>query len=104
MIYLLRMPTSVVVGTSQYQILFVTAATTILHATTNQNVDLLLAFLLVLGGAAGVQSGVRIGSRLRGEELRALLGILVVGVALRLLLDLVTMPDDIYSLVQGTPR
>jgi uncharacterized membrane protein YfcA len=103
MIYLLRMPTNVVVGTSQFQILFVTAATTILHATTNQNVDLVLALLLVLGGAAGVQFGVRIGARLRGEELRALLAILVVGVALRLFLDLVTTPEDLFSLVQGTP-
>ena len=103
MIYLLRMPTNVVVGTSQFQILFVTAATTLLHATTNQNVDLILALLLVIGGAAGVQSGVRIGARMRGEELRALLAILVVGVALRLFLDLVTTPEDLFSLVQETP-
>ena len=66
MIYLLRMPTSIVVGTSQFQILFVTAATTVLHAVTNQTVDLTLAVLLIIGGVAGVQWGVRIGSRLRG--------------------------------------
>jgi uncharacterized membrane protein YfcA len=103
MIYWLRMPTNVVVGTSQFQILFVTAATTILHSTTNHTVDLLLALLLVVGGAAGVQFGVRVGSRLRGEELRALLALLVVAVALRLLLELVATPDDIYSIVAGTP-
>ena len=103
MIYLLRMPTNVVVGTSQFQILFVTAATTLLHASTDRTVDIVLAFLLVMGGVVGVQMGVRVGSHLRGEELRALLGTLVVGVALRLLFGLVTQPEDIYSIVAGTP-
>jgi uncharacterized membrane protein YfcA len=103
MIYWLRMPTNVVVGTSQFQILFVTATTTILHSTTNHTVDLILASLLVVGGAGGVQFGVRMGARLRGEELRALLALLVVAVALRLLLELVATPEDIYSIVAGTP-
>jgi hypothetical protein len=103
MIYLLRMPTNVVVGTSQFQILFVTAATTILHAASDQTVDIVLAFLLVLGGVIGVQFGVRVGSQLRGEQLRALLAILVVAVALRLLIGLITTPNDIYSIVAGTP-
>jgi hypothetical protein len=102
MIYLLHMPTNVVVGTSQFQILFVTAATTILHAFTNQTVDLTLAVLLIMGGVIGVQWGVRVGARLRGEELRALLGILVVLVAFRLLIELVSSPPDIYSIVIGT--
>ena len=103
MIYVLRMPTDVVVGTSQFQILFVTAATTVLHAVTNQTVDLTLAMLLIVGGVTGVQLGVRVGSRLRGEELRALLGILVVLVAGRLLVELVSSPVDVYSIVVGTP-
>jgi len=103
MIYLLRMPTNIVIGTSQFQILFVTAATTVLHATTDQTVDIVLAFLLVLGGVTGVQLGVRVGAKMRGEQLRALLAILVVGVALRLLVGLVTAPVDIYSIVAGTP-
>lgn len=103
MIYLLRMPTNVVIGTSQFQILFVTAATTILHATSDQTVDIVLAFLLVLGGVVGVQLGVRVGAQLRGEQLRALLAILVVGVALRLLLGLIATPTDVYSIVAGTP-
>jgi uncharacterized membrane protein YfcA len=103
MIYLLRMPTNVVIGTSQFQILFVSAAATILHAMTDRRMDIVLAFLLVLGGVIGVQIGVRAGSQLRGEELRALLAILVVGVALRLLFALVTTPADIYSIVAGTP-
>jgi uncharacterized membrane protein YfcA len=103
MIYLLRMPTNIVIGTSQFQILFVTAATTILHATSDQTVDIVLAFLLVIGGVVGVQLGVRVGSRLRGEQLRALLAILVVAVALRLFAGLITTPTDIYSIVAGTP-
>ncbi|HEX3484620.1 MAG TPA: sulfite exporter TauE/SafE family protein [Micropepsaceae bacterium] len=103
MIYLLRMPTNVVVGTSQFQILFVTAATTVLHAASDQTVDIVLAFLLVVGGVVGVQFGVRVGSQLRGEQLRALLAILVVAVALRLLVGLITTPNDIYSIVAGTP-
>jgi len=103
MIYLLRMPTNVVIGTSQFQILFVTAATTILHAASDQTVDIVLAFLLVVGGVIGVQFGVRAGSQLRGEQLRAGLAILVVAVALRLLVGLITTPDDIYSIVAGSP-
>jgi uncharacterized membrane protein YfcA len=103
MIYLLKMPTNVVIGTSQFQILFVTAAATILHAATDQTVDIVLAFLLVLGGVVGVQMGVRIGAQMRGEQLRALLGVLVVAVALRLLVGLVQTPEDIYSIVEGTP-
>jgi len=102
MIYLLRMPTNVVIGTSQFQILFVTAATTILHATSDQTVDIVLAFLLVVGGVMGVQMGVRVGSQLRGEQLRALLATLVVLVAFRLLVGLITTPNDIYSIVAGT--
>jgi uncharacterized protein len=103
MIYLLRMPTNVVIGTSQFQILFVTAAATILHAATDQTVDIVLAFLLVAGGVVGVQMGVRIGSQMRGEQLRALLAGFVLLVALRLLIGLVRTPEDIYSIVTGTP-
>jgi len=103
MIYLLRMPTNIVVGTSQFQILFVTAAATVLHAASDQTVDIVLAFLLVVGGVVGVQLGVRVGSQLRGEYLRAGLAVLVVIVALRLLIGLVRTPEDIYSIVAGTP-
>ena len=103
MIYLLRMPTNVVIGTSQFQILFVAATATFLHATTNQTVDIILAFLLILGGVIGVQFGVRVAAKLKGEELRALLALLVTGVALRLLIGLVWTPADIYSVVTNTP-
>jgi uncharacterized membrane protein YfcA len=103
MIYLLRMPTNVVIGTSQFQILFVTAAATILHAATDQTVDIVLAFLLVVGGVVGVQLGVRVGSEVRGEQLRAGLAVLVLIVAARLFIGLVQTPEDIYSIVAGTP-
>jgi uncharacterized membrane protein YfcA len=102
MIYLLRMPTGVVMGTSFVQILCVTAATTVLQAASNYNVDILLAAVLILGGVVGVQFGVRIGAQLRGEQLRLLLAILVLAVGARLLIDLVVTPADIFSVtVEG---
>lgn len=102
MIYLLRMPTGVVMGTSFVQILCVTAATTVLQAASNYNVDILLAAVLILGGVVGAQFGVRIGAQLRGEQLRLLLAILVLAVGARLLIDLVVTPADIFSvMVEG---
>jgi len=98
MIYLLRVPTNVVVGTSLFQIVFVTAVTTILHATQNQTVDAVLAMMLMVGGVIGAQFGVRVGQRLRGEQLRALLAILVLGVCARLAYNLVAMPGELYSI------
>ena len=103
MIYLLRMPTNVVIGTSQFQILFVAAVTTVLHAANTQTVDIVLALLLILGGVIGVQFGVRVAAKLKGEELRALLALLVTGVALKLFVGLVVTPADVYSVVAGTP-
>ena len=98
MIYLLRMPTNVVVGTSLFQIIGVTALTTILHAVTNQTVDFVLALLLLIGGVIGAQFGARASQKLRGEELRALLALLVLGVCIRLGYDLVVTPAELYSL------
>ncbi len=98
MIYLLRMPTNVVVGTSLFQIVFVTGLVTILHATNTQTVDAVLALLLLLGGVVGAQFGARVGVRLQGEQLRALLALLVMMVCLKLGYDLVVMPDDLFSL------
>jgi hypothetical protein len=91
------MPTTVVVGTSLFQVLFVTAASTILHAANDYSVDILLSLLLIVGGVIGVQFGVRMGDRLRGEHLRLLLALLVLGVAGRLLFGLVATPGDIFS-------
>ncbi len=98
MIYLLRVPTNVAVGTSLFQIVFVAAATTILHASENQTVDIVLALLLMLGGVIGAQFGARAGERLRGEQLRFLLAALVILVCLRIAYGLVAHPDDLFSI------
>jgi uncharacterized membrane protein YfcA len=98
MIYLLKVPTNVVIGTSLYQIVFVTAFTTVMQATTNQSVDIVLAMLLMTGGVIGAQYGARIGQKLRGEQLRALLAMLVLAVGLRLAIELFVTPDDVYSI------
>ncbi|MBZ9656271.1 sulfite exporter TauE/SafE family protein [Phyllobacterium lublinensis] len=98
MIYLLKVPTNVVIGTSLYQIVFVTAFATVMQATTNQSVDIVLAMLLMSGGVVGAQYGARIGQKLRGEQLRALLALLVLAVGLRLAIELFVTPDDLYSI------
>jgi hypothetical protein len=98
LIYLLKVPTNVVIGTSLFQIIFVSAYTTIVHASTNYTVDVVLAFMLMIGGVAGAQYGAKVGQRLRGEQLRALLALLVLAVALRLAFDLFVRPNSIYSL------
>ena len=98
MIYLLRIPTNVVIGTSLFQIIFVTAFTTIVQATTNQSVDVFLAGLLMIAGVIGAQYGVRVGQQLRGEQLRALLAIIVLAVGVRLAYDLIVTPDEFYSI------
>ena len=98
MIYLLGMPTVVVVGTSLFQIIFVTANVTILQAVSNQTVDIVLALLLLVGGVIGAQIGARFGSRLQGEQLRGLLALLVLTVCMKLTYDLVVTPEDLYSL------
>ncbi|MFY0596843.1 MAG: sulfite exporter TauE/SafE family protein [Cognatishimia sp.] len=98
MIYLLGMPTKVVVGTSLFQIIFVTAFTTLLHATTNYTVDMALAVLLLVGGVIGAQFGAVIGAKLKAEQLRILLALMVIAVCLKLALDLLIMPSELYSL------
>jgi uncharacterized protein len=98
MIYLLRMPANVVVGTSLFQIVFVTAATTILQATTNYTVDIVLALLLMVGGVVGAQFGSAMGARLKGEQLRFLLAAIVLLVAGRFAFDLVATPKELYSI------
>ncbi|MGB0900462.1 sulfite exporter TauE/SafE family protein [Halocynthiibacter sp.] len=98
MIYLLGMPTKVVVGTSLFQIIFVTAFTTLLHATTNYTVDMALAVLLLVGGVVGAQIGTRIGVKMKAEQLRILLALMVLGVCGKLALDLLIQPSELYSL------
>ncbi len=98
MIYLLGMPTVVVVGTSLFQIIFVTANATIFQASLNQTVDVVLAVMLLVGGVVGAQVGTKIGVKLKGEQLRGLLAAMVLAVCLKLLFDLVIEPSDIYSI------
>lgn len=98
MIYLLGMPTKVVVGTSLFQIIFVTAFTTLLHATTNFTVDIVLAVLLLVGGVIGAQVGTRLGAKLKAEQLRILLAAMVLLVCGKLAFDLLLMPSELYSL------
>jgi len=97
MIYLIGMPASVVVGTSLFQIIFITATITVLHSVNTQSVDVLLTLLLLAGAVFGAQAGARIGGKLKAEELRALLGLIVLGVCLRMGWDLVAPPGDLYS-------
>ena len=98
MIYFLGMPTSKVIGTSLFQIIFITALVTILHATTTFAVDAVLAFFLILSSVIGAQVGVLAANKLRGEEIRALLAIIVLGVATKIALDLLVEPSEIFNL------
>ena len=96
MIYLLGMPTKVVVGTSLFQIIFVTGFATLMHATTNYTVDMVLAVLLLVGGVIGAQIGAAIGVKLKAEQLRILLSIMVLLVCGKLAFDLLVTPDELY--------
>jgi len=98
MIYLLGMPTVVVIGTSLFQIVFVTANVTFLQAVQNQTVDVLLASILLASAVIGAQFGGQLAGRIPGEQLRALLGLVVLAVGLKLIFDLVSTPADLYSL------
>ncbi|MGY8985247.1 MAG: sulfite exporter TauE/SafE family protein [Sphingomonadales bacterium] len=98
MIYLLGMPTSVVVGTSLFQIIFVTASVTFLHSVNTQTVDVILAILLMIGAVIGAQFGARAGQKLQGEQLRGLLAILVLGVCVKMAWGLVVEPDELFSI------
>ena len=102
MIYIIGMPTKVVVGTSLFQIVFVTAFTTVMHAATNFTVDVVLAVLLFVGGVVGAQVGTRIGVKLPAEQLRILLALLVLGVCGKLAFDLLVQPAELYSIGGGT--
>ncbi|WP_317993572.1 sulfite exporter TauE/SafE family protein [Bartonella gliris] len=98
LIYLLRVPTSVVIGTSLFQITFVSSFTTVLQSVSNQSVDIVLAFLLMLGGSIGAQYGTRAGRKLKAEQLRMALAFLVLIVCMRLAFQLFVRPDNLFSL------
>ena len=97
MLYLLGMSTRVVVGTSLFQILFVTAAATLVHATTTKAVDIVLAGLLLIGSVVGAQVGARFAAKARPEYLRLALALMVLLVAGRIALGLGWRPDEIYT-------
>ena len=98
LIYVLRVPTNVVIGTSLGYIIVTMGTATVLHAVANKSVDVMLAVLLMVGGVIGAQFGAQVGQALRGEQLRALLALLVLAVGLRFLLDLVLPPDQLFSI------
>ena len=101
MIYLFGMPTLTVVGTSQFQIVFVTAVTTLLLAATTHTVDVVLAILLIIGGVMGTQMGTRMSQLLRGEYLRGLLAAMVLAMSMKLAYDLIATPIDLFSIAIG---
>ena len=98
LIYVLRVPTSVVIGTSMVLTLVTMAAATVLHAATNHLVDVVLALLLMVGGVIGAQFGARAGQKLAADRLRLLLGLLVVAVGLRFAVDLLITPREMYTI------
>ncbi len=99
MIFILGMPTMVAVGTSLFQIIFVTSVVTVLHSTSNYTVDIPLALLVAAGGVVGAQWGVKVGQRLKAEQLRILFALLVLAVAIKIAVDLTLTPDELYSII-----
>jgi uncharacterized membrane protein YfcA len=97
MVYVLRMPTNVVIGTSLFQIIFVTANVTFLQSVTTQSVDVVLAILLLAGAVVGAQYGAKIGARLKGEQLRALLAAIILAVCLKVAVEMVSAPIDVFA-------
>ncbi len=98
LIYVIRVPTRIAIATSSFQIIFVTAFNTILQSVQNNNVDVMLGMPIVIGGVLGAQVGVQIAGRIRSDELRIMLALLVLGIALRMGVDLVRRPVDLYSI------
>ncbi len=99
MIYILKIPTNIVVGTSLFQILFVTAFVTFLQAVQNNTVDIVLAVCLIIGGVVGAQIGARLGRRVKAEELRALLAFIVIAVCIKLGWQLFAIPDSLFTVM-----
>ena len=98
-VYLLRMRTNLAIGTSQFQMFIVACMATVLHSAVDHTVDIVLALILVIGGVVGAQFGVRAGARLRAEELRTALALLIIAIAIRLLFELTLTPSDLYSVI-----
>ncbi len=98
-VYLLRMRTNLAIGTSQFQMFIVACMATVLHSAVDHTVDIVLALILVIGGVVGAQFGVRAGARLRAEELRTALALLIIAIAVRLFFELAVTPDDLFSVI-----
>src|SRR5262249_28080829 len=98
LIYMFRVPTAVVVGTSLFQILFTMLAATMLHSVTNHSVDALLSLLLIAGGVVGAQFGARAGANTRGDPFRFLLALIVLAVGVRFAFDLAVEPAERFSI------
>lgn len=98
MVYILGMSTNVVVGTSLFQIIFVTANSTFFQSYLNQTVDIVLASLMIVGGVIGAQIGARLGTKLKAEYLRGILAILVIAVCAKIFTDLTLTPANLFSL------
>jgi uncharacterized membrane protein YfcA len=98
LIYVLRVPTATVIGTSMVLTLVTMASATVMHAATNHQVDAVLSLILMTGGVIGATFGARTGQRMRGERLRMLLGLLVLAVGLRFAYSLIVEPDDLFSI------
>jgi uncharacterized membrane protein YfcA len=98
-VYLLRMRTKLAIGTSQFQIFIVACMATVLHATVDHTVDIVLSLILMIGGVLGAQFGINAGTKLKAEELRAALALLIIAIAVRLFFDLAIKPSDLYSAV-----
>lgn len=102
LLYLFRVPTSVAVGTSLFQILITMTTATVLHAASSQSVDIVLAILLIAGGVVGAQFGGRAGRSLRGESFRLLLALLLLAVGFRFASSAILKPKELYSItIQG---
>jgi uncharacterized protein len=104
LIYFFRVPTAVVVGTSLFQILLTMVVAAVLHAVTNQSVDIVLALILIVGSVIGAQFGTRVGQTLRGEHFRLLLALLVFGVAVRFAFEILVKPQEPFSVIQQEMR
>src|SRR5581483_8924174 len=98
-VYLLRMRTSLAIGTSQFQMFIVACMATVLHSAVDHTVDIVLALILVIGGVVGAQFGIRAGARLRAEELRSALALLIIAIAVRLFFEMVLTPSELFSVI-----
>jgi len=98
MIYILRMPSNVVVGTSLFQIIFIASNTTFLQAYTNQSVDIVLAFLMIISSSIGAQIGTRVGYKINADKMRIFLALLLFLICVKMFLNLFTTPQNLYTI------